>query len=209
MTTTRFAVIDTNTGFVWYVGDAASPEAACAQATQETTGERHEYAKVSPREAGDGYLVYAAPAGFEVDDGQHASEIERVEALPLVGRFHELPPQMCQSGDWSGVHCSREAEFEVAYVPEHLRGTADAAGSSRGLLTTLHVCAECAAEMLADEEMRAEASDATRLRVWLDDRSISQRELARQLGVADRTVRYWCSGEQPVPTMAWLALKAL
>lgn len=51
--------------------------------------------------------------------------------------------------------------------------------------------------------------DADRLRDWLATHGRSQRGLARELGVNERTVRYWCSGKSAIPEIVWLALKAL
>lgn len=53
------------------------------------------------------------------------------------------------------------------------------------------------------------ASDADRLRAWLTEHRRTQRGLARELDVDERTVRYWCSGQQPVPRVVWLALERL
>ena len=52
-------------------------------------------------------------------------------------------------------------------------------------------------------------SDANRLRDWLAAHGRSQRGLARELGVSERTMRYYCSGDQPIPKVVWLALEAL
>ena len=52
-------------------------------------------------------------------------------------------------------------------------------------------------------------TDSDRLRAWLATHGRSQRGLARELGVSERTMRYYCSGEQPIPAIVWLALQAL
>ena len=36
-----------------------------------------------------------------------------------------------------------------------------------------------------------------------------QSELARQLGIADRTVRYWVAGARPIPAGVWIDLADL
>ena len=36
-----------------------------------------------------------------------------------------------------------------------------------------------------------------------------QSELARKLGVADRTVRYWVAGERPIPAGVWADIARL
>lgn len=54
-----------------------------------------------------------------------------------------------------------------------------------------------------------ETPDSDRLRAWLTEHGRTQRGLARELGVDERTVRYWASGQQPVPRVVWLALERL
>jgi hypothetical protein len=86
--TERFALIDHETGHVRWVGDAATPEAACQRATAETGGRpgtAYEHCTLLP--TGTGYLVYRAPPGFDVGDGQDAVQIAAVRALPFLGRF--------------------------------------------------------------------------------------------------------------------------
>lgn len=92
-----YATIDLNSGYVWWVGVADSPEAACAASDAEGGEYGHEYGAITSTEArrstGGGYAVYAAPDGFAllVQDGQDDDEIARVSALPLVGYFRRLP----------------------------------------------------------------------------------------------------------------------
>ena len=50
---------------------------------------------------------------------------------------------------------------------------------------------------------------AAKLRALIARAGLSQRGAARELEVAERTMRYWCAGEQPVPKMALLALERL
>lgn len=57
--------------------------------------------------------------------------------------------------------------------------------------------------------MTRDDDGAARLRDWLAAHGRSQRGLARELGIAERTMRYYCSGELPVPTVIWLALETL
>lgn len=44
---------------------------------------------------------------------------------------------------------------------------------------------------------------------WRTSRRLSQAELARQLGIADRTLRRWETGERSIPGFLGLALAAL
>lgn len=51
--------------------------------------------------------------------------------------------------------------------------------------------------------------NALDLKVWLTDKSFSQRELARRLGVHHNTVGNWCSGDTPIDDATELALRQL
>jgi transcriptional regulator with XRE-family HTH domain len=52
-------------------------------------------------------------------------------------------------------------------------------------------------------------SDVELIRRQLEALGLSQREAARQLGVDDRSMRYFCSGKLPVPPTVFLALEQL
>jgi ribosome-binding protein aMBF1 (putative translation factor) len=52
-------------------------------------------------------------------------------------------------------------------------------------------------------------TDADKLRDQLARLGISQRGLARELDLDERTVRRYCAGELPVPRVVWLSLEAL
>jgi DNA-binding transcriptional regulator YiaG len=51
-----------------------------------------------------------------------------------------------------------------------------------------------------------DSRDADRLRELISNAGLSQRGAARELGVDERTMRYWCSGDQTPPTMAFRGL---
>jgi transcriptional regulator with XRE-family HTH domain len=53
---------------------------------------------------------------------------------------------------------------------------------------------------------RPNASEVERLRALIAEGKLSQRAAARELGVDERTFRYWCSGDHPPPPMAFRAL---
>lgn len=55
----------------------------------------------------------------------------------------------------------------------------------------------------------SDPSPADRIRELINRTGLSQRGVARELEVDDRTLRYWCSGEKPIPKMAFLALERL
>ena len=48
-----------------------------------------------------------------------------------------------------------------------------------------------------------------RLRTLLGELELSEREAACILGVKGRVLRAWCTGEQRVPHIVWLALAAI
>lgn len=87
-----FALIDNASGYVWHVCQANSPEAACAKAAIETGGDERAFEHTYQLASNEyGFHVYAAPAGFTVNDGQNAAEIAAVSALPLIGKYREVP----------------------------------------------------------------------------------------------------------------------
>jgi len=82
---TRFAIIESFTGYVWGVVDAEDAVAACRALDLEVRPADYPsltYEEGSRFDGRDGYLVHEAPAGFEVFDGQDKAEIEAVAALP-------------------------------------------------------------------------------------------------------------------------------
>jgi hypothetical protein len=52
-------------------------------------------------------------------------------------------------------------------------------------------------------------TEADWLRSTLEELGMSQREAARRLEVDDRTMRYWCSGQMPIPKVIKLAIETL
>jgi hypothetical protein len=52
-------------------------------------------------------------------------------------------------------------------------------------------------------------TDADRIREQLEILGLSQREAARALGIDDRSMRYYCAGQMPVPSAVILALRYL
>jgi hypothetical protein len=87
MTTTRYALIDDHSGYVWGVVDATSPVEACRIVDADGGDEARVYEEHGSgyRLGGaDGYLVHEAPVGFDVADGQDVAQIEAVSMLPRV-----------------------------------------------------------------------------------------------------------------------------
>jgi hypothetical protein len=94
----RFAIIESNTGYVWGVVNAESALAACAACDADAGGDRGEgyYEEVSESELRTSRGVYdvrTAPEGFSVTDGQADDDIERVSALPRAGVFGWVPAE--------------------------------------------------------------------------------------------------------------------
>ncbi len=91
-TTTRYALIDSHSGFVWGVVDAADPLDAAALVERDAdpsaaAGRSYEEITASDATSRDHYLVYDATAlTIEITDGQDDAQIEAVGALPLVAR---------------------------------------------------------------------------------------------------------------------------
>jgi ribosome-binding protein aMBF1 (putative translation factor) len=59
------------------------------------------------------------------------------------------------------------------------------------------------------ERTYSEPSDADRVRELITQLGLSQRAIAKELDINDRVMRYYCSGEQPVPRVVMLALEHL
>lgn len=83
----RFATVDLNTGFVWWVGDAADPADACARSHADTGNAPAEFVECASADALAVYAVHEVPAGFDVFDGREADEIVATQAHLLVGHF--------------------------------------------------------------------------------------------------------------------------
>jgi hypothetical protein len=88
----RFAVIDSYTGFVMGVVDAASAENACVAIDVEARNGRHDgaYIEVDASELRTTRCLYdvrVAPAWFCVENGQDPDEIAAVDGLPRAGVF--------------------------------------------------------------------------------------------------------------------------
>jgi hypothetical protein len=87
---TRYATIDAQSGYVWWVGAADSPADACTRSTKETVGDGAQYESCSSSDAAVSYFVHEVAADFDVEDGQSQTEIEATEAFPLVGAFRRI-----------------------------------------------------------------------------------------------------------------------
>jgi hypothetical protein len=88
----RFAIIESNSGYVWGIVDAETALDACYACDEEIGGRPYEgtYEEVSGadlRTTRGVYDVREAPAGFDVRDGQNRESIAAVEALPRAGLF--------------------------------------------------------------------------------------------------------------------------
>jgi hypothetical protein len=64
---------------------------ACAAATLETDAESTGYESTYELASNEGgYHIYAAPAGFSVNDGQDEEEITAVSAFHFIGKFRSI-----------------------------------------------------------------------------------------------------------------------
>jgi hypothetical protein len=88
----KYATIDMNSGFVFWAGEADSPEQACTMSDLEA-GAQHSPSwkeiRVSNRHAAT-YAVYEIPADLEVTDGQDEDQIEAVEQNALAGYYQRI-----------------------------------------------------------------------------------------------------------------------
>lgn len=89
--TRRFATIELNSGYVWWVGDAADEADACRKSDAEGGGQTEgQYRRIMSSEINStagGYAVHEVPAGFYLTDGQDKNQISAVTAQPLVGYY--------------------------------------------------------------------------------------------------------------------------
>ena len=80
MTTTRYALVDRHSGYIWHVCDAETPEDAALQTQIAVDGDRGY--TVEHLFLGDttdrGYEVHVMPADWECDDGQDPEKIEEL-----------------------------------------------------------------------------------------------------------------------------------
>jgi len=90
---TRFAILESNSGYLWGVVDAESALAACTAVDAYCGANRGDGAYESVceselRTTRGVYDVRTAPAGFKLhQDGQDLDAIAAVEALPRAGVF--------------------------------------------------------------------------------------------------------------------------
>ena len=88
----RFAVLESNTGFVWGVIDAENALQACSAldaeiGDQSNAGHYEEVSASELRTSRGRYDVRLAPEGFNVQDGQDRDVIAAVGAMPRAGVF--------------------------------------------------------------------------------------------------------------------------
>lgn len=111
----------------------------------------------------------------------------------------------------------KPAGFVGTYLAKHLYKPYRSAPSVRWIreridLTDAEIAAMQRGASLAEARaaIKALMSDADRLRAWLAMHGRTQRGLARELGISDRTVRAWCAGvPAEIPAIVWLALETL
>ena len=111
-----------------------------------------------------------------------------------------------QSADWQGA---QEADTE------ELRGVLRVSMMQFDRLpegATERAQAELDDEIVAQAGARiraARSESASRLRALLEAGKFSQRGAARELGIEDRTMRYYCAGDRPIPRAVMLAIEHL
>lgn len=89
---TRYATIEYNSGYVWWVGEAADPEAAviASDAVDPSSAGEHRYVEVYSGRITDsngGFYVYEVPSGFDAV----AEQYDEVEKYPKVAAFKAIP----------------------------------------------------------------------------------------------------------------------
>ena len=95
LTKHTYAAIEHNSGMIWGVAIAATPELACSMIHREAAGPSPavEYERVDPiRDSGGGYHLYAVPADLTIDDGTDQAAIDALtrNACDYVGDFRRV-----------------------------------------------------------------------------------------------------------------------
>ena len=88
----RFATIELNSGFVWWIGDADDALQACQRSDVDTgcTDQPGEFIATSLSEIKStegGYAVYPVPADYDVQDGQDQEAIDVTAAHRLASYY--------------------------------------------------------------------------------------------------------------------------
>jgi len=93
----RYATIELNSGYVWWVGEAADPIDACRKSDAESKEDKSgTYRRISRSELsrggeyGGGYAVYEVPSDFDAV----AEEYEKVQAHPFVDYYRCEPDDL-------------------------------------------------------------------------------------------------------------------
>ena len=84
---TQYALIDDNSGYLWWTGTADSPEQACSHASLETGGLVARYERTHENTSAAGYHVYEIEGDWSDADGQSQAWIDRATAGRFVGRY--------------------------------------------------------------------------------------------------------------------------
>lgn len=87
---TRYATIDLNSGYVWWLGDADTPHDACVKSDAVSDVYGRSFEDKYGHDTGGGYAVYEVDDSFDVNDGQSRDEIAAAEAFPHIGNFRAV-----------------------------------------------------------------------------------------------------------------------
>jgi hypothetical protein len=89
------------------------------------------------------------------------------------------------------------------------RRTARRTGNPRAEIYAEHEDGSTTGPHILDEDRTELPPDSVRLRSLIEAGGYTQRGAAQELQISERMMRYYCSGEQPVPRTILLALEHL
>lgn len=111
------------------------------------------------------------------------------------------------------THQTRKQAEDTLHEMTHVREYINGRYETKTTTAALHhrVRNDSTGEWIEIEDMTAEVpqADAAELRKLIEQGGYSQRSAARELQISERMMRYYCSGEQPVPRVVMLAMKHL
>ena len=115
------------------------------------------------------------------------------------------------SGETVSTHSTRAAaqrEWDrLTQTQEYIGGRWER--KERPSSRTLKIRNDATGNWVSDEDRLPPTGDRARLLQLISDGKYSQRGAARELGISERMMRYYCSGEQPTPRAILLALEHL
>lgn len=102
---------------------------------------------------------------------------------------------------------AEDALHEMSHVREYISGRYE----TKTTTAALHhrVRNDSTGNWIEIDDLLPPPANAERLRKLIDQGGYTQRGAARELQISERAMRYYCSGDQPVPRAVMLAMEHL